>query len=167
MIKYASLFLLVFALTSQAKAQSKEVAHIDMNALLDLMPEKQQAQAELSRTERAYREDFQMSYREYQAKYQKYEEEKETLAPAESAKRESDLQLIERNLAQTQQNIEDQIKEKEDMLYKPIREKAKKMVNQVADAQGFFYVFDSSADNGMIMAKGKDLLPDVKKSMGL
>ncbi|KKK72114.1 hypothetical protein LCGC14_2907140, partial [marine sediment metagenome] len=28
MIKYASLFLLVFALTSQAKAQSKEVAHI-------------------------------------------------------------------------------------------------------------------------------------------
>ena len=167
MIKYASLFLLVFALSFQAKGQSKEVAHIDMNALLDLMPEKQQAQAEISRTDQAYREDFQASYREYQAKFQKFDEEKATLTPEESAKRESDLQLIERNLAQTQQNIEKQLKETEDMLYKPIREKAEKIVNQVAEAQGFFYVFDSSADNGMIMAKGKNLLPDVKKSMGL
>ncbi len=167
MIKYASLFLLVFALSFQAKGQSKEVAHIDMNALLDLMPEMQQAQAEISRTDRAYRDEFQTTYREYQAKFQKFDEEKATLTPEQSAKRESDLQLIERNLGQTQQNIEKQIKEKQDMLFKPIREKAQKMVTQVADAQGFFYVFDSSADNGMIMAKGKNLLPDVKKSMGL
>ncbi|WP_031426929.1 OmpH family outer membrane protein [Flavimarina sp. Hel_I_48] len=167
MIKYISLFLIAFALSFQAKAQSKEVAHINMNKLLDLMPEMQQAKAEIDRTERAYREDFQMSYREYQAKFQKLEEEKASLTPEQTAKRQSDLQLIERNLAQTQQNIDLQIKEKQDMLYKPIREKAIKIVDQVADAQGFFYVLDSSADAGIIMAKGKDLLADVKKMIGL
>ncbi|MGB3774251.1 MAG: OmpH family outer membrane protein [Leeuwenhoekiella sp.] len=167
MIKNIFFLLLVSILSFQSHAQSKEVAHIDMEALLNLMPEMQQAQAELGRTERAYKEDFQMSYREYQAKFQKLEEEKSTITPEQSAKRQSDLQLIERNLAQTQQNIDVQLKEKEDMLFEPIREKAEKVVTQVADAQGFFYVLDSSADEGLIMAKGKNLLPDVKKAMGL
>lgn len=165
--KILVLLLLFVGSVATIQAQSKEIAHINMEELLRLMPEMQRAEAELKRTEEAYREDFQTSYREYQAKYIKYDEEKEGLTPQQQSKQENDLQLIERNLAQTQRNIDEQIAEKRKVLIAPIKEKAEEVVNQVAEAQGFFYVLDSSAESGLIRAKGKNLLADVKRTMGL
>ncbi|MCC4213315.1 OmpH family outer membrane protein [Leeuwenhoekiella parthenopeia] len=142
------------------------VAHIDMEQLYTLMPENDQAELELSRLRQAYQQNFETSYREYQARFVKYEDEAPTLSPEEDAKRKSELELMERNLAQSQQNIEKQIAEKKELLYGPIRIKARELVTKIAEDLGFLYVLDSSKDNGLVMAKGKDLMPDVRRSLG-
>ncbi|WP_028375011.1 OmpH family outer membrane protein [Leeuwenhoekiella sp. MAR_2009_132] len=166
-MKHAFLILLVFTgLTGSICAQGT-VAHINMEELIKIMPESKQAEAELNRLNQAYRADFETSYREYQAKYVKFEDEASTLSPTETAKRKGDLELIERNLAQSQQNIDKQLAEKRELLFAPIREKAKELVTKLADNQGFLYVLDSAASNGLIMAKGKDLMPEVKKAIGI
>ena len=51
-------------------------------------------------------------------------------------------------------------------MFAPISEKAKAAIEKVAAAQGFDYVIDAQAGGGLIVAKGKDLLPDVKKQLG-
>ena len=103
-------FLLAFFIATTLSAQGT-VAHINMEEVFNLMPQTSEAEAELNRLRQAYQRDFETSYREYQAKFVKYEDEASTLSPVENEKRKSDLELIERNLAQTQQNIEKQIAE--------------------------------------------------------
>ena len=143
------------------------VAHINMDQLIKIMPESEQAEAEINRLNQAYQTEFETSYREYQAKYVKYEDEASSLSSSEDAKRKSELELIERNLAQSQQNIDKQIAEKREILFSPIKERAKELVTKLADDQGFLYVLDSGDSNGLIMAKGKDLLPEVKRYLGI
>ena len=150
-------FLLLLTVSSIASAQGT-VAHVNMEEVINLMPQTSQAEAELNRLRQAYQRDFETSYREYQAKFVKYEDEESTLSPAENEKRKSDLELIERNLAQTQQNIEKQIAEKRKLLFEPVKQQARELVTKVADNLGFLYVLDSSKDAGLVMAKGKDLM---------
>ena len=159
-------FLLVFFIATTLSAQGT-VAHINMEEVINLMPQTSEAEAELNRLRQAYQRDFETSYREYQAKFVKYEDEASTLSPAENEKRKSDLELIERNLAQTQQNIEKQIAEKRKLLFEPVKQQARELVTKVADNLGFLYVLDSSKDAGLVMAKGKDLLPEVKRTLGM
>ena len=159
-------FLLAFFIATTLSAQGT-VAHINMEEVINLMPQTSEAEAELNRLRQAYQRDFETSYREYQAKFVKYEDEASTLSPAENEKRKSDLELIERNLAQTQQNIEKQIAEKRKLLFEPVKQQARELVTKVADNLGFLYVLDSSKDAGLIMAKGKDLMPEVKRTLGM
>ena len=159
-------FLLFLTVSSIASAQGT-VAHVNMEEVINLMPQTSQAEAELNRLRQAYQRDFETSYREYQAKFVKYEDEESTLSPAENEKRKSDLELIERNLAQTQQNIEKQIAEKRKVLFDPIKQQARDLVTKVADNLGFLYVLDSSKDTGLVMAKGKDLMSEVKRALGM
>ncbi|WP_370175196.1 OmpH family outer membrane protein [Leeuwenhoekiella palythoae] len=159
-------FLLAFFIATTLNAQGT-VAHINMEEVINLMPQTSEAEAELNRLRQAYQRDFETSYREYQAKFVKYEDEASTLSPAENEKRKSDLELIERNLAQTQQNIEKQIAEKRKLLFEPVKQQARELVTKVADNLGFLYVLDSSKDAGLVMAKGKDLMPEVKRTLGM
>ncbi len=155
-----------FLFYAPAKAQGT-VAHVDMEMVYSIMPENDQAELELSRLRQAYQQNFETSYREYQARFVKYEDEASTLSPDEDTKRKNELELMERNLAQSQQNIEKQIAEKKEVLYGPIRLKAKELVTKIAEDLGFLYVLDSSKDAGLVMAKGKDLMPDIKRALNV
>ena len=48
----------------------------------------------------------------------------------------------------------------------PLIEKARKAIEIIAAAQGFDYVLDSTPGGFVIMAKGKDLMVDVKNELG-
>jgi outer membrane protein len=49
-------------------------------------------------------------------------------------------------------------------MIKPITEKARLAIEKVATAQGIEYVFEAA---GLIVAKGKDLMADVKAELKL
>ena len=68
--------------------------------------------------------------------------------------------------AYRQQAMEDLDKKREDV-FRPILEKAQNAIQKVGRAQGYHYVLDSTMGSGIILADGKDLLPDVKKDMGI
>ncbi len=50
---------------------------------------------------------------------------------------------------------------------KPVLEKARTTIQKVARAKGYDYVLDSTTGTGVIMADGYDLMPDVKKELGI
>jgi len=51
-------------------------------------------------------------------------------------------------------------------MMRPLYDKARAAIEKVAAAQGFNYVLDSSPGGSVIMATGKDLMPDVKSDLG-
>lgn len=71
--------VMVVAMTGFVNAQSK-VAHIDVNKLLQEMPEMKAAQAELKKLQESYRADLESSMTELQNKYTQYSNE----APSKS-----------------------------------------------------------------------------------
>jgi outer membrane protein len=157
--------LLFVATTSFVNAQSK-VAHIDVTQLLSAMPEMKAAEAELKKLQETYNADIQASMTELRNKFTQYQNEAAAKSKEENDKRAIELQGFEKNIGEAQQAAQQDFQKKQAELFAPISEKAKTAIEKVAAAQGFDYVIDAQAGGGLIVAKGKDLLADVKKQLG-
>ncbi|MFM1877204.1 MAG: hypothetical protein RLZZ241_70 [Bacteroidota bacterium] len=164
-IKVAAAVLLFMTAAGVARAQSK-TAHINVSELLQAMPEMKAAQAELKRLEETYRADIQSSMEELRNRFTQYNNEASSMSEEENQKRALELQSAERNIGEAQQAAQQELGKKQSDLFEPISVKAKAAIEKVAAAQGYQYVLDSSPGSGVIVATGKDLLPDVKKELG-
>ncbi len=163
--KIAVALVLFVAATGFVNAQSK-VAHINVQQLLSEMPEMKAAQAELKKLQETYRADIQSSMTELQNKYTQYSNEATSKSEEENQKRAQELQGFERNIQEAEQAAMQEMQKKQQELFAPISDKAKAAIEKVAAAQGFDYVIDASPGLSLIVAKGKDLLPEVKKELG-
>ena len=155
----------LIAATGFVNAQSK-VAHINVSELLAEMPEMIAAQAELKKLSETYRVDIESSMTELKNKYTQYSNEASAMSEEENQKRALELQGFEKNIGEAQQAAQQELQKKQAELFKPISEKAQAAIENVAAAQGYDYVLDSTQGGGVIIAKGKDLLVDVKQELG-
>ncbi len=157
---------LIVATTGFVNAQSK-IAHIDVSQLLQAMPEMKAAQAELKKLQETYSADIEDSMTELRNKYTQYSNESASKSDEENKKRMAELQGYEKNISDAQQTASQELQKKQAELVGPIMDKAKAAIEKVAAAQGYAYVFDAQPGSGVIVANGKDLLPDVKKELGI
>lgn len=164
-LKVAAVLVMFVAATGFVNAQSK-VAHINVNELLASMPEMKAAQAELQKLQETYRADIESSMTELRNKFTQYQNEAPSKSEEENQKRAQELQGFEKNIGEAQQQAQQELAKKQAELFEPISKKAKNAIEKVAAAQGYDYVMDASPGLGVIVAKGKDLLPDVKKELG-
>ena len=158
-----ALFLFV-ATTGFISAQ--KMAHIDVQELLTAMPEMKAAQAELQKLGETYKADIESSVTELKNKYNQYSTEAATKSKEENDKRAAELQGYEKNIGDAQNAAQQELQKKQQELMGPITEKAKAAIEKVAAAEGIDYVMDASPGGGLIVAKGKNLLPQVKKELG-
>lgn len=156
---------LVLFISTQVSAQSK-MAHIDVKALMTNMPEMKTAQAQLQTIQDTYDKEYKGMVQEYQTKLQKYEQEAPTAGEAVNETRSKEMQGMGQRIQEFQQSASKQLQQKELELLKPIMEKAQKAIQKVAAAKGFDYVLDATEGSGLLVAKGTDLLADVKKELG-
>ena len=163
--KIAVALMLFVAANSFVNAQSK-VAHIDVTQLLAAMPEMKAAESELKKLSETYQADIQASMTEFQNKATQYQNEAPSKTKEDNEKRAAELQGIQKSINDFQQTAQRQMQEKQAELFAPISEKAKAAIEKVAAAQGYDYVIDAQAGGGLIVAKGKDLLADVKTALG-
>lgn len=146
-------------------AQSK-IAHINTQQLIEAMPAMQSAKAELEKLAKTYETEIQTMATELQNKVKQYDAEASTKTNEENTTRMQEVAGMEQSIRQYQAQAQQDLAKKEADLLEPILKKAKDAVVKVAKAQGFDYVLDSTAGQGVILADGKDLLADVKKELG-
>ncbi len=149
--------------TSFTSAQSK-MAHIDTQELIKAMPAYKTAEAKIEKLGKTYEVQIQNSYKELDAKFKQYNAEAEGQTQEENQKRMQEVEGMKQSLTQYQQQAQKDLQEKEFNLLKPITETAKAAIEKVASAQGIEYVFEAG---GLIVAKGKNLMADVKAEMGI
>jgi outer membrane protein len=165
-LKKIAIALFVFvAATSFAQAQSK-VAHINVQQLLADMPEMKAADKELKKLQETYRGDIEDSMTELRNKYTLYSNESASKSQEENEKRALELQGFEKSINEAQQAAQQELQKKQADLFAPISDKAKVAIEKVAAAQGFDYVLDATQGYGVLVSRGKDLMADVKKSLG-
>lgn len=163
--KVAVALILFIAATSFVNAQSK-VAHINVTDLLAEMPEMKAAQAELKKLQETYRADIEGSMTELKNKVTQYQNEASAKSREENEKRALELQGFEKNIGDVQQAAQQDLAKKQAELFEPISKRAMAAIEKVAAAQGYDYVIDATQGGGLIVAKGPDLLAEVKKELG-
>lgn len=163
--KIAIALVLFVAATNFANAQSK-VAHIDVQKLLSEMPEMKAAESELKKLSETYQADIQGAMTELRNKFTQYNNEAANKSKEENDKRAAELQGQEKTIGEAQQKAQQEIQGKQAELFAPILEKANVAIEKVAAAQGFDYVLNAQQGAGVIVAKGKDLLSEVKQELG-
>ena len=146
-------------------AQSK-VAHIDTQKLIGEMPEVIAAQKQLEQLEKTYTSEIENTYKEFQTKAQSYSADAANQTDVTNQARQKELETMQQNINQYRETAAQDLQKKQVEMMRPLYDKARAAIEKVAAAQGFDYVLDATAGGSVIMAKGKDLMADVKAELG-
>ena len=157
--------LLLIAPLQVVNSQSK-VAHIDVQKLITDMPEVIAAQKELEKLQKTYTTDIQNTIKELQVKQQTYSADAANQTEITNQARAEELQAMQQNIQKFEQTAAQDLQKKQQDMMGPLIEKARAAIKKVAGVQGFDYVLDASANGAVLMAKGKDLMTDVKTELG-
>ena len=158
--------IMMIAASATVHAQSK-VAHIASQELIEAMPDYKTAMGELEKLQKNYDTEIKNMVTELQTTMKRYQDEANAKTPEENAKRAQEVQTTERTIGEYRTKALKDLQQKEVELLKPVYEKARTSVQKVARAKGYEYVLDSTTGTGVIMADGYNLMPDVKKDMGI
>ncbi|MBN8832941.1 MAG: hypothetical protein ABS68_07960 [Niastella sp. SCN 39-18] len=158
--------LMAFGMLTNVTAQNK-IGHINSDELLSDMPEADKADADLKQ----YQADLAQRYQDMM----KDLSTKDSLFVKDSMKLSSGMKDIRRNelfeLYQKaqgfQQQAQDMYQQQAQKLLAPIRAKALDAIKAVAKENGYAYVIDNAQGVLLVSPTGDDLLPLVKKKLGI
>ncbi len=163
---YLSIALL-FGYFLSAGAQIK-LGHINSQELFAVMPERDTAQKKLQNIARQFENTLEELEVEYNKKLDDYQKNVATMTDLIRKTKENELQDILQRIQNFQIEAEQDLAKQRADLLKPIQEKAFNAVREVAEENGFTYIFDMGTGAVIFAAENtQDILPLVKKKLGL
>ena len=150
-----------------AMAQDFKFGYVDFNELIMLMPEMDEARAALEENQKTNEEILMAMYQEYQSKMQAYEKNNATWTQAVREMKEKEIMQLEQNLQQNQQVLQQEIQQLQQNLQAPIVEKANKVVNELAKAQGVAAVFEKASFLYVDEEQMLDLTPAARAALNI
>lgn len=163
-LKHVLLTVVIFGFSLVGMAQ--KMGHIDSNELLKLMPGRADAEASLKKHTTELEAQYKLMNSELETKYQEYTASQATMTELIKQMKVKELEDLQQRIQAFQQSAQAELEKKEQELLAPIIDAAKKAIQDVAAENGFTYVFDSGVGS-LLVAKGEDLLPKVKKKLNL
>ncbi|MEA3504385.1 MAG: OmpH family outer membrane protein [Bacteroidota bacterium] len=170
-MKQLSKLVLVIALVLSAGfagAQNNvKLGHIDSNKLLSSMPGKDVLEKKLMDYRTSLESQMQSMYVEYQSKVEGYKENSASMSDLIRQSKETEIREMEQRIQAFQKTIEQDFQNKRSELFNPLLEKAQAAITKVSKDNGFTYVFDISMGGILFYENGEDMMPLVKKELGI
>lgn len=165
--KICVLGILMFS-ASFAKAQAPKFGHIDLQALIQIMPERAEAEKKFTAYQKELEDALGTMQKEAQTKYVDFLAKKDSLTETVRKMKEDELNSMSERIQTYQQNAQQQLQAKQAELLKPVFDKADKAVKEVGTEKGLVYVFDMSSRVILYNSKESvDILPFVKTKLGI
>lgn len=166
MKKMKNILLIAVTLMSTTVFGQK-FGHINSNDLLLAMPERAAVEESIKKEAQALESQLSTMTKEYQTKVQTYQTTEATMTDAIKQDKLTEIANLEERIGKFQQSAQETLQQKEETMLKPIIDKAKQAIEDVAKENNFTMVFDSGV--GVILYKkdSEDILPMVKKKLGL
>ena len=147
---------------------AQKIGHVNFGNLLSAMPGTEQADKEMEALDASLRAEGQVMLDKLRADYAKAEADAPNLPPVEVQKIEAQLQQDQTKIQRFEQSINVKLEQKRRELLEPIVKIARAAIKQVAEANGYGIVLDSSIFNAVLFtAEGTDLTPLVKTELGI
>lgn len=148
--------------------QAQKFGHINSQLLLLESPDIKAANTELENLQQELVKKGEVMVKDFETKYQAYVNEANagTLSQVQAQQKESVLAQAQQEIQQYEVQIQQQILERREQLYKPILDKIKNELDAYAKENGYTMVFDSSAGSILYAPPGDDLLQTMKTRLG-
>jgi outer membrane protein len=170
MKKVLKFFLVAVILTGSLalNAQELKFGHIDSRELLLSMPESDSAQAKIQKLAADYEQQMEEMQVELNKKYDDYLQNRDSYTELIRQTKEADIQEMQQRIANFEQMAQQDLQAQQSELMRPILEKANNAVKEVAQENGFIYIFDTGSGNPVYWSeKSIDILPLVQTKLGL
>lgn len=162
----AMVALLAFAGTATAQKTIK-LGHINSNALMEIMPGRDTAMTLLQKEVEDLQAEMETMKKEYENRVNDYLAKKDQLSELIRKTKESDLQAMGARIEEFQANAQTLFEKRQEELLKPIVDRAKGAIEEVGKENGYTYIFDSGIGTVLYSQDSDDIMPLVKKKLGL
>jgi len=166
LLKVALIAVCIVFAGNLAKAQGK-IGYVAVDAIVDQMPETKAAITTITAYNKQFIDQLTTMNNELQSKGQVYQAQRATMTDAIRTAKESELNDLQKRFQDYQNTAQQQVQAKQAELGKPIIEKVRAAVAQVAKEKGFTYVINSSQTDLVVSPPGDDLAAEVKAKLGL
>ena len=161
-------FALFVSFAGITNAQDLKFGHIDLQALLQVMPERASAEADYNKQAKELEDQLTSMQKELTDKFNAYAQKRDSLTELIRTAKESEIQTMQQNIQNFQTVAQQQLQKKQNDMLKPIFDKADKAVGDVAKEKGLIYVFDVSSRVVLYQsAQSLDIMPLVKAKLGI
>ena len=151
-----------------ANAQAPKFGHIDLQALIQIMPERATAEKQFTAYQKELEDALGTMQKEAQTKYAEYLTKRDSMSETVRKMKDDELNAMSERIQTYQQNAQQQLQAKQSELLKPVFDKADKAVKEVGAEKGLVYVFDMSSRVILYNSKESvDILPFVKTKLGI
>jgi outer membrane protein len=160
------LFVAICGFSVQAQT-AKKIGHVNTSEIIKGMPDAANADSALAKYEKELASELEKMVNDYKAKLKEYQDKYEGWSDAMRRVKEEELQEMQQRIQSTQQAFEQEMVEKQQKLYTPIKEKIDNAVKEVAKEMGYAYVMDLSMGGWIVYDEGDNLNGAVRKKLGL
>jgi outer membrane protein len=164
-LKLAVVSALLVASSFTANAQ--KIAHINLDSLISVMPETKVATQSVQDYAKQLETQVTAMQTELQTKYEDYQAKQKDMPELVRASKEKELNDLNQRIQDFQQQAQQDYQKKSAELSKPVYEKAKKAIDQVAKENGFKYVLDTSTGMVIYNEPADDVFNLVVKKLGI
>ncbi len=154
------------ALGGNAMAQKNvKLGHINSQELMQIMPGRDSVQTVLQKEVADLEEQLKMMQAEAEKRYNDYVANQAGWTDLIRQTKQREIQDMSTRIQEFQENAQKQLQEREAELTKPIIDRAKKAIEDVAREGNYTYIFDGAAL--LYSQDSEDVMPLVKKKLGI
>ena len=149
-----------------AFAQPK-FAHVNLNELVQLMPEMDEARTAMDASSKEANETYMAMVEEFNSKAQAYQQKASSWTPAIRESKEKELNEIQGRIQEFQESIQAELQQQQQQLMAPIYKKASDTVNAIAKEAGYIFVFEVSQLIYVDAQQSTDITPQAREKLGI
>ena len=152
-----------------AIAQTPKFGQVDMAAVFESMPERNQIQKEMEEMQAKYEAELTKMGDEYQKKVQDFIASQDSLPKNISEARAQEIEQLQQRIQNFREMAARELQNQQQQKIAPLLEKIRKALEQVGQKHGFTYIFDLGANNILYFSPEQtvDVLPLVKAELGI
>jgi outer membrane protein len=148
------------------QAQSK-IGHINFQALVTQMPEYKTIQSTLDLYQKTFVDQLTTMNNGFTAEAKDFQTKGPTMSDAVRTAKQTELQDMQKRIQDYQNTAQQQVEAKSNELFKPLSDKARAAITEIAKEKGYSYVLDSSQIQLLVSPDGDDLMSVVKLKLGM
>jgi len=163
------LFSCAFIILATISPFAQRTAIVDVNALLESVPEYQQAQQEIDRIAAVWQQEIAQEYDKIKSLYNKYQSEQVLLSDEARRQREDEIMNKEKEVRELQKQkfgAEGELFIKRQELIQPVQEKVFTAIQEYAEQRGYDIILDKSGGAGILYSNDEfDKTEDIRKRL--
>jgi len=173
MKRITQLFILVFVMAATVfTADAQKFGYLNSAEILSGMTEVKQADSSMEALQKQLQKKGQQMVQAYQTKLQDLQKKEQAgeLSPKQIEDEAAKLKAEEEKIGKFQQDMDSQIREKQNTLLQPIFDRVNEAIKDVAKENGYSYVFDRNTAQGSTILyadETQDVTTLVKTKLGL